>query len=290
MNELMNNIKHLREISGAGFLDCKKALDENNNDIEKSVDYLRKKGLSKALKKSLRKTNSGAVGIFFNERKALLIEINTETDFVAKNDTFLNFFEKIGNYALDINNSNEISVDEFMSLSFEDILISEHFTDIISKIGENVVLNKISIVKKDSNTQIFSYTHNKYRKNIGKICVILKVKTNSEGDEIENLGKNLCMHIAASQPLSIDIAQLDKKVVTKEKEIQKETIKASGKPDNIIDKILEGKMNKYYSEVTLLNQNYVLDNDKTVKNIIDEFISNKIDFKIINYYLFVLGS
>ena len=289
MNELINSIKKLRKISGAGFLDCKKVLKENDNDIEKSIDSLRKKGLAKASKKSLRKANDGAVGIFFNKNKALLLEINTETDFAAKNDIFLNFFEKIGNFALDINNNSEILNDDFMSYSFEGLPISEHFTDIISKIGENIVLNKINIIKIDSNTRIFSYTHNCYRKNIGKICVALKVETNSQDSELEQFGKNLCMHIAASKPLAIDIDNLDKEVVEKEKEIQKEAIKSSGKPDHIVNKILEGKMIKFYTDVTLYNQNYVLDSEKTVKNVIDEFSSN-INFNIVNYSLLVLGN
>ena len=140
MNDLINSIKKLRLISGAGFLDCKKVLEENDNDIEKSIDSLRKKGLAKASKKSLRKANDGAVGIFFNKNKALLLEINTETDFAAKNDIFLNFFEKIGNFALSINNYSEILIDEFMLSSFEELSISEHFTEAIAKIGENIVL------------------------------------------------------------------------------------------------------------------------------------------------------
>ena len=256
MSELINSIKNLREISGAGFLDCKNALQENNNDLEKSIDFLRKKGLIKAFKKSSRKANEGAVGIFINEEKALLMEINTETDFAAKNDTFLNFFEKIGNFVLSINDSSKLSIDKIMSYSLEGLLISEHFTDAISKIGEHIVINKIELINNDFNTQIFSYTHNSYRKNIGKICVALKVETNSKGIELEQFGKNLCMHIAASKPMAINIEYLDKKLVEKEKEIQKETIISSGKPNNIINKILEGKMKKFYSEVTLFNQSY----------------------------------
>ncbi len=289
MSKLIENIKTLREISGAGFLDCQKALKQNDHNLEKSIDFLRKKGLVEASKKSTRETNEGAVGVFVNEKKAVLIEINTETDFVAKNEIFLNFFEQIGNYVLNLNNYSEISINELMNKSFEDRLISEYFTEIISKIGENIILKKINITKNDSNTKFFTYTHNSYRNNIGKICVVLKAKVNSNEEEITKFGKNLCMHIAASKPLALNIENLDKGLIEKEKEIQLAKIKSYGKPEKIIDKILDGKMNKFYSEVILLNQTYVLDNENTVKSVIEKF-SSKINFKIINYSFFVLGN
>ena len=138
MNDLINNIKNLREISGAGFLDCKKALQENNNNIEKSIDYLRKKGLSKATKKSSRSANEGAVGFYSNNNKTVILEINTETDFSAKNEIFLNFFDKIGNYILNSNLENNISIENIMSKSFEGNKLSDYFVDIISKIVQNL--------------------------------------------------------------------------------------------------------------------------------------------------------
>ena len=257
MSELIQNIKSLREISGAGYLDCKNALKENNNNINKSIDYLRKRGLSKAYKKSSRIANEGAVGVFTNTNKILLIEINTETDFSAKNELFLNFLEKIANFALNFN--EPLDINKFMETEFENKKISEYFTEIIAKIGENIILRRCKLFVQDKNTKLFSYIHNSYKKNIGKIGVVLKAEIESLSEETLLLGKGLCMHIAATRPISIDVNHLDKDLVVKEREIQLENIKSANKPDDIVNKILEGKMNKFYSEVTLLNQNYVLD-------------------------------
>ena len=290
MSDFINKIKNLRDISGAGFLDCKNALKKNDNNIDRSIDFLRKKGLSKALKKSTREAKEGVVGVFYNENRTILIEINTETDFSAKNDIFLDFVEKIANIALNCKNLSEIlSIDKFMNVSFENQLISEYFTNIIAKIGENIVLKKLILINKNPKEKIFSYTHNKYRKNIGKICVALKANIKDEEIELEKLGKNLCMHIAACKPLSLDIDDLDKNIINKEMEIQKDLIKSSGKPQNIIDKILKGKMKKFYSEITLLNQYYILDTDKTVRDIVDEY-SLKNSFKIVEYSFLILGN
>ena len=177
-----------------------------------------------------------------------------------------------------------------MDFEFDEKKIIEHFNDIISKIGENIVLKRLKLINIDPKTRIFTYTHNAYKKNIGKMCVALKIEIENQNEESLELGKNLCMHIAAQKPLSIDIDNLDKKLIEKEKEIQLESIKSSGKPDNIVNKILEGKMKKYFSEITLLNQQYILDQDKTVKDVIKEFKSQNGNFKIIDYSLFVLGS
>ena len=290
MTYTIDNIKDLRITTGAGFLDCKKALEENNNDIQKSIDYLRKKGLAKASKKSSRQTNDGAVGVFVTSEKTLLIEINTETDFAAKNDLFLNFLEKISNYVFQSKKIDKIDVEKFMEFEFDGKKIIEHFNDIISKIGENIVLKRLKLINTDSKTKIFTYTHNAYKKNIGKMCVALKIEIDNQNEKSLEFGKNLCMHIAAQKPLSTDIDSLDKILIEKEKEIQLESIKASGKPDNIVNKILEGKMKKFFSEVTLLNQRFVLDEEKTVKDVITEFNSQNGNFKILDFSLFVLGS
>ncbi|PPR46549.1 MAG: Elongation factor Ts [Alphaproteobacteria bacterium MarineAlpha5_Bin9] len=290
MNQLSDNIKDLRNKTGAGFLDCKKALLENDNDIDNSINYLRKKGLAKASKKYSRDAKEGAVGCFSNETKTVLLEINTETDFAAKNEVFLNFFENLGNKIL-INFSDlegDINIDDITSKIVDKEKISDLLDSAIAKIGENIILKKIYFINKSSDTQIYTYTHNSYRKNIGKICVILKAKTHLN-EETTLLGKNLCMHIAALKPLSIDIDNLDKKLIQNERNIQIETINSSGKSKEIIDKILNGKMQKYYSEVTLLNQKYVLDDKKNIKEIIEEFNKSN-SFEILDYKLFILGS
>jgi len=288
MNDLMTNIKNLREITGAGFLDCKKALEENNNNLDTSVVFLRKKGLAKANKKSSREAKEGAVGIFHDKFLTTIIQINTETDFAAKNEVFLDFMDEIGTFSLLANNPN-LSLDQFNNMYFEERLISDRFKDIISKIGENIVLTKLIFIENNEDTIISSYIHNTYRKNIGKIAVTLKAKIQKINKESELLCKNLCMHIAASKPLAMKIDLLDKKIIEKEKEVLIENIKSSGKPDNIVEKILEGKMKKFYSESIFLNQHYILDTDKTIEQILFNFSkNNKLD--IIDYNLVVLGS
>ena len=288
MNNIMVNVKNLRDMTGAGFLDCKKALEANDQSIEKSIVYLRKKGLAKANKKSSRQTNEGAIGLYSNEAKTVLIQINTETDFAAKNEVFLNFMNEIGGFALEVDNIN-ISLESFVKLSFRNKIISEYFTDIITKIGENIILSQLIIVPNNDGCMISTYIHNAYKKNIGKIAVVLKSKINEIDEESKILGKNLCMHIAASKPFALSIEKLNKNLIKKEREIQIETIKSSGKPNNILEKILEGKMKKFYSDSVLLEQLYILDLDKTVKQIITEF-SKINNFEIIDYKLIVLNS
>ena len=289
MTVLIDNIKNLRKITGAGFLDCKKALEENGNKIEKSIEFLRKKGLAQASRKSSRETKEGAIGVYMNNSIAIMLEINTETDFAAKNSIFLDFLDKIGQFALNVKHPSSLTIDDFLNQFFEDKKISEHFTEIITKIGENIVLKRLSFFTKSLNSEFYSYVHNPYRSNIGKICVILKAEVNNKDDISKQFGKNLCMHIAASKPLALDINELDSILVEKEKEILLATIKSSGKADNIIEKILEGKMNKYFSEVTLLNQPYIFDTDKKVRKVVSEFSSNNL-FNILNFELFVLES
>ena len=289
MSNLMDNIKSLRESTGAGFLDCKKALQESNNEIEKSIDFLRKKGLAKAVKKSSREAKEGAVGVFMNDKVAAILEINTETDFAAKNEIFLDFVDEIGRQALNVNNSLSFTLEDFLNQSIGGKKISEYFSDIIAKIGENIVLRRLSFVSKDSNSEFYSYTHNAYKTNIGKICVLLKAEVKNNDEKTKQFGKNLCMHIAASKPLALDVDKLDLSLIEKERDVQLATIKSSGKPENIIEKILEGKMKKYFSEITLLNQPYIFDTDKDVRKVVLDFSSNNI-FNIMNYELFVLGS
>ena len=288
MSDLILNIKNLREITGAGFLDCKKALQENNEDIEASINFLRKKGLAKANKKSLRDAKEGAVGIYSNEKITSIIQINTETDFAAKNYVFLDFMDKIGNYVL-LANDKDLSIESFSSKEFEGNTINNLFTDIIAKIGENIVLNNLHIINHEDHSLISTYIHNGYKKNIGKIGVILKSNVDKINKQAIDFGKNLCMHIAASKPLSINIEQLDQDLIEKERKVQLETIKSSGKPDNIIEKILDGKMKKFYSESTLLNQPYIFEPEKSVNELLNSF-SNENKFNIVDYKLIVIGS
>ncbi len=278
MSSTTELIKELREKTGAGFLDCKKSLEDNNNDIEKSIEALRKKGLAKASKKSDRAAIEGAVGFYSNKNITALIKVNSETDFAAKSDTFLDFLDSLGNVVLEKNTN--IDKEQFLKLKFEEGTVQDYFNSMIAKIGENLILNDL-LIKENKNSNYSFYIHNSYRKNIGKIISIIEYSTNENNTEIETLSKNLCMHIAAMKPESMDIIDLDKNLISNEENIQKELILNSGKPSNIVDKILEGKMKKYFSEVTLLNQSYILDQDKTVRDIINQY--SKYEFNLISF-------
>ena len=283
MSSITDLIKELRDKTGAGFLDCKKSLEENNNDIEKSIESLRKKGLAKASKKSDREANEGAVGVYSNKDITVLIKVNSETDFAAKSDTFLDFLDNLGSIVL--KNNSKIDRNDLLSLNYENGTIKDYFDSMIAKIGENLILNDL-LVKENKTSDYSYYIHNSYRSNIGKIISLLEFTCTSKNEEIESLSKNLCMHIAAMKPESIDINDLDKNIVEKEEKIQRELILNSGKPSSMIDKILGGKMKKFYSEVTLLNQSFILDQDKTVRVVLDEY--SKYEFKLKSFELISL--
>ena len=282
MSNIAELIKELRSKSGAGFLDCKNALAENSNDIEKSVEYLRKKGLAKASKKTSRDANEGAVGIYSNENITVVIKVNSETDFAAKSDTFLDFLDNLGQIALDTNQP-KLSRDKFLNLNTKEGLVSDYFNNMIAKIGENLVLKDLLILPNEGFDFAY-YIHNSYRNNIGKIISIIKYNSDKKDNVIENLSKNLCMHIAAMKPESLDIEDLDEKIINNEKNIQRELILNSGKPSNIVEKILEGKMKKFYSEVTLNNQNFIMDQELTIKEVINKH-SNIYNYKLISFHL-----
>ena len=284
MSDITKLIKDLRNKTGAGFLDCKNALSQNDNNIEKAVEYLRKKGLAKASKKTSREANEGAVGIYNSDNINVILKINTETDFAAKSETFLKFMDELGNFALSLKNKN-INKDEFLQTHYKDTSISEYFNNMIAKIGENIILNDLVVVDTEKTNSSY-YVHNSYSKNIGKIISLINYQVENNDEKTLELAKNLCMHIAAMKPDSLDVGDLDQKIIENEKNIQKELIVSSGKPSNIIEKILEGKMKKFYSEVTLLNQNYILDPDKTVNEIIQEQAKNK--FVILSFNILSL--
>ncbi len=280
MEQLKENIKILRERTGAGFLDCKNALSENNNDIEQSIDFLRKKGLAKANKKANRDAKDGVIAFFSNEKKAILIKINTETDFAAKSDIFLDFVDHFGNIILNL--KNDCNVDQILESESQGKKISDYLKEIISKVGENIILSNIKYLDVLENSNINFYVHSPYRKNIGKIISLLSYSSDADTEKHNIFSKNLCMHIAASKPEAINKDSLDLSLIEKEKEIQSESIKSSGKPKNIIEKILEGKINKFINESTLVNQNYIMNPEITVQKAIDEFNEDN-NFKILKY-------
>ena len=274
----LNLVKELREKTGAGFLDCKNSLKENNNDINAAIDSLRKKGLAKATQKSSREAKEGAVGFYRNENISVILKINSETDFSAKSNTFLDFVDKLGSLVIKQNDLN-LNIEKFLASKADNKSISELLNEMIAKIGENIIINEILILN-NKDSDINYYIHNPYRSNIGKIVSVILFSCEENNEQVKTFSKNLCMHIAASKPEAMDIDQLSQEIIENEKKIQKEMIKDSGKPSNVIDKILEGKMKKFYSEVTLLNQSFVIDPDKTIKDAINEFnSSNKFSLK-----------
>ena len=285
MSNTTNLIKDLRTKTGAGFLDCKNALTETKNDVDLAIEYLRKKGLAKASKKSSREANEGAVGIYSNDKIVIIIKVNSETDFAAKSETFLEFIDELGNIAINENSLN-LNKDSFLKINYKDNLVSEYINNMIAKIGENIVLNDIKVLSKNDNNFSY-YIHNAYKNNVGKLISYVTFQSKSDDDKISKLTKNLCMHIAAMKPESLDIDDLDNKLIENEKNIQKELILSSGKPANILEKILEGKMKKFYSEVTFLNQTFILDQDKSVKDILNEYKA-EYEFKLSSFGLISL--
>ena len=263
---VLEKVKKLRELTGAGFKDCKNAIDENNGDIDKSIEYLRKKGIVKANKKMERVAADGLISISEKENKFSIIEVNSETDFVAKNEEFIKFVEEISNISLrSTGKMNDILTTQMKNKK----KVQDNLISIISKIGEKITIRRSDFI--DSNKSVnFSYTHTEVKKNIGKIGVLLSLETSMEKENLVQFGKQLAMHIAASSPLSIDKDTLDKKIIEKEREIITEELKNSGKDHKIIDKIAAGKLNKFISDNTLLNQEWIMEPKKKVKDIIKE--------------------
>ena len=270
MNKIStSDIKKLRDLTGAGFLDCKNALDNSNSDIDKAIEFLRKKGISTAQKKGDRTASEGLIAISTNQsnKEAGIVELNSETDFVARNDDFQSFVSIISKINLD----QKGNLDKIMESKYNNTKdkVSDALTNLISKIGENLTIRRSEyIISTDG--FIGSYVHNAEKDNMGKIGVLLSIKTDIEYSKINDFLKKICMHIAAANPISITSSDIDEDIINKEKEFQIEEIKKSGKDQSIQEKMLEGKMNKYFNDVVLLEQNFVVDD--SIK--INQFIEN----------------
>ena len=282
--KILDKVKKLRELTGVGFKDCKNALDENNGDIEKSIEFLRKKGIAKANKKMERVAADGLVGIYEKENNFSIVEVNSETDFVAKNDLFIKFIEEISKLAF--LNSGKMA-DILISKMENKKKVKDNLVSLISKIGEKITLRRSDFI--ESNKFInFSYTHSAIKKNIGKIGVLLSFKTTKQKGELLEIGKQLTMHIAALSPLAIDKEGLDQNVLKKEREIITEELKNSGKDNKIIDKISTGKLNKFIADNTLLNQEWVMDPKKKVKDVLKE-VAGKDKIEVKKFIRFKVG-
>ena len=270
MNKIsISDIKKLRDLTGAGFLDCKNALDNSNSDIDKAIEFLRKKGISTAQKKGDRTASEGLIAISTNQsnKEAGIVELNSETDFVARNDDFQSFVSIISKINLD----QKGNLDKIMESKYNNTKdkVSDALTNLISKIGENLTIRRSEYIISEDGF-IGSYVHNAEKDNMGKIGVLLSIKTDIEYSKINDFLKKICMHIAAANPISITSSDIDEDIINKEKEFQIEEIKKSGKDQSIQEKMLEGKMNKYFNDVVLLEQNFVVDD--SIK--INQFIEN----------------
>ena len=280
---LLDNIKKLREMTGVGFKDCKVALEENNGEIEKSIEFLRKKGIAKASKKMSRTASEGLALISEENGEVAIIEINSETDFVAKNQDFINFCKELS--ALNFKNKGDLEKLNNTKMS-DGILVKDGLINLISKIGEKITIRRAKFFNNSSGHNFF-YIHSAIEKNIGKIISIIKLE-NIDQTKGKDLGNKLAMHIAASNPLAIDKDGIDQKIIDKEIEIIQAEILNSGKPKEIAEKISKGRISKFLNDNSLLNQIWIMDTNKTVKEILKDNSGEK-QIKIIDYIRYKVG-
>ena len=281
--ELLVSIKKLREMTGVGFNDCKAALDETNGDLEKSIEFLRKKGIAKASKKMNRTASEGLALLKEKEGKIALIEINSETDFVAKNEDFINFCKELS----ELNFSTAGNLSKLNETKMANgIMVKDNLLSLIAKIGEKIIIRRANFFD-NSKGENFSYVHSATEKGIGKIISVVKIDGISKGKN-EGIGSKIAMHVAASNPLAIDKDEIDKSIVDKEVEIIKEEIKNSGKPDEMVEKISKGKISKFLNDNSLLNQMWIMDPKKKVSEILKEHSIQK-QLKILEFVRYKVG-
>ncbi len=279
----LEKIKQLRHSTGAGFKDCNSAFKESGGDLNKAVEILRIKGISKASKKMSRSANEGVVAVSGDQNKTSLIEVNCETDFVAKNNDFINFVKELS----EINNSVSSDIEKLnSSLMNNQKTVKENLVDMIAKIGEKITLGRSKTLNHE-NSKNYYYLHTVVQDNLSKIAVITSINSNEKSEKIDLFGKQLSMHIAASNPLAIEQKDIKQEILHKEQELVTEELKNSGKPEDIAKKISSGKMNKFKEENSLMTQQWVMEPKKKVKNIIDELGFK--DLKIVDFYRIKIG-
>ena len=275
-------VKELREKTGAGMMDCKNALTENNGDIESSVDWLRTKGLAKAAKKSGRVASEGLIAISSSESFSVIVEVNSETDFVARNESFQNVANTISQLGLLSSSIDDLKIQKIEN---KDINVEEYITEMISSIGENINLRRM-IRFESSNTNIASYIHGQVSEGLGKIGVMVNLKSTVNNEMVNELGKKIAMHIAATNPLSISIEDIPSDILERERNILIEEARESGKPEEIIEKMIEGRLKKFYQESVLLEQTYVIDGESRVADVLNSLDS---PVEIIDFVRYELG-
>ena len=281
--DLLNNIKKLRETTGVGFKDCKLALDETKGDIEKSIEFLRKKGIAKASKKMSRIASEGLALAKEEDGNISIIEINSETDFVAKNKDFIKFCKELS----DINYKTKgdlVKLNDFQMINGN--TVKDNLVNLIAKIGEKITIRRANFFENSKGTNFF-YVHSAIEKGIGKIISVVKIDGIIKGKN-ENLGVKIAMHIAASNPISIDKDGIEQSIVDKELEIIKAEIISSGKPENMVEKISKGKITKFLNDNSLLNQLWIMDSKKKVAEILKENSIDK-EVKILDFIRYKVG-
>ena len=258
-------IKDLRESSGAGMLDCKKALEENQGNMEAAIDWLRKKGLSKAAKKSGRTTAEGLVAIAANanETRAVVVELNSETDFVARNEQFQNFVRDVAQLA----SKNTKTVEELAATQMGAKNVADTLTDMIATIGENMTLRRMAALEVSSGL-VATYMHNAVLPSLGKIGVLVALESTASADKLREIGKKIAMHIAAAKPEFLDISSVDASALERERNVLADQARASGKPEDVIQKMVDGRIRKYYEEVVLLEQVFVMDGESKISKVV----------------------
>lgn len=264
----MNTLKELRYITGAGVSDCNKALKESNGDLEKAVEWLRIKGISNSQKKSGRDAFEGLVGVFCDKNKGMIVELNCETDFVAKNEEFLSFVE---NLVKSLSNSSVSTLDNALSAKMDDSTVSDQVIALVSKCGENIVLRNFVEI---SDKNVFSYVHNKVRDLneicIGRIGVLVKLNSELPRDVLSPIGKEIAMHISFSLPKFINTSDVNSEFIEKERSVLIQQSKESGMSEDVIDKVIDGKIRKFLSSICLNEQSFILDNKLSVKDYLSQ--------------------
>jgi elongation factor Ts len=279
----IEKVKKLRELTGAGFKDCNLAIKESDGDIDKAIEILRVKGISKASKKMSRDAKEGVIAITENDKQISLIEVNCETDFVAKNDDFVNFVKELS----DLNNNVNSNVDELKKSKMSNgQTVDENLVALIAKIGEKITIGKTKTLSNEGTVKS-KYLHTIVKDNLAKLAVAVSLETSDNSDVVKNFGKQLSMHIAASSPLALDKNSIEQSIIDKEQELVAEELKNSGKPDEIAKKISLGKMSKFKEENALLTQAWVMEPKKKVQDILKELSIP--DLKIKEFVRFKIG-
>jgi elongation factor Ts len=258
-------VKDLRDKTGAGIMDCKSALAESNGDVEAAIDWLRKKGLSKAAKKAGRVAAEGLVGVAVGKGAGALVEVNAETDFVARNDQFKEFVKSAAKLGLEADGD----VEKLLAKKMGDITVDATLKELVAKIGENMTVRRATAIAVSPGV-VATYVHNPAGPELGKIGVLLALKSSADEDKLMNLGKQLAMHVAAANPLALTAAHLSKELVDRERTVQADIARQSGKPENVIEKMMEGRMRKFYEESVLMNQIFVVDGETPVSKVIEK--------------------